>query len=346
MTTPTLTNNPQTQQVMSPIVAIPSSSILTKEEQLNATNYLTWAYKMECIFVDQGLWRHVNGHDWEDAEKYDATLIKAETGTGSQDTVTTTMKPEWLATDNRARCILGRNVSDAQLHHVRRSVTANGAWRKLKELHQSRSLVRKTQLTRELQACRLKEGGNVEEYLENINRIVDEMSAVDLEPKETEIAFAILSGLPQSYSALIMGIEGGGQKITQEMVVALIRNEALRRNQNPSLGVYQKDSAMGAQTGSKRNNEGQKKKGKCFHCGKEGHYKSECRAYKAEKAAGRANKFAKTDSAKGAVEDAMVMFIDEEYLERPMEVGGNKAFKDDTHLANATDVSDRARHHP
>jgi len=128
------------QQVMSPTGTTQAGGNLTEKEKLNSTNYLTWAFKMECILVERGLWNHISGQAYsledEVIIKEEGHVTLAESAQAADKRKKEKMRV-WSARDATVRAILGRNVSDGQLHIIRKAGTAGYAWNKLKELHRS-----------------------------------------------------------------------------------------------------------------------------------------------------------------------------------------------------------------
>lgn len=76
--------------------------------KLNNRNYSNWKFKIELLLIKEKVWD---------------TISKPRPATPD---------PTWTEKDQTARAIIGLNIEDNQLVHVRNETSAKAAWEKLK----------------------------------------------------------------------------------------------------------------------------------------------------------------------------------------------------------------------
>lgn len=94
--------------------------------KLNNRNYFNWKYKMQLLLIKEKVWY---------------TISKDKP---------TTLTEEWTEDDQLAIALIGLNIEDNQLPHVRKTTEAKAAWNALKTMHEKDTLVTKVTLMREM----------------------------------------------------------------------------------------------------------------------------------------------------------------------------------------------------
>ena len=182
--------------------------------------------------------------------------------------------------------------SDSVLLNVSGEDMAKTLWEKLGTLYQSKSLVNKLFLRKKLYNLRMKDGDSVTEHLNAFNTVVSQLSSVDIKILDEDKCISLLCSLPDSWDSLVIAIGSNTTTLNfDEIVSALLSEEMRQRNMEGQNGDAL--SVRGRSQNRNKNNVSSgrsKSPGKfvkvCWKCGKEGHYKQECRSKAPKKGKG------------------------------------------------------------
>lgn len=220
--------------------------------KLNNSNYFAWKFKMKLLLAHQKVW--------------DAVSTAAPT------TVTT----EWTGKDSKAYAIIGLQIEDDQLVHIRETTTAKDAWDALQAYHEKATVNSKFRLLKNVMRMRLDENGDMEAHIACINESFQQLT--DLSTSMTADNWksaAMLGSLPESYDNLVTLMESRPEgELTASKVQATLIDEYRRRVHKEGNGVQAQNSAFLANRRYGANHAAKEKF--CFKCKGKGHYKNEC----------------------------------------------------------------------
>lgn len=91
--------------------------------------------------------------------------------------------------------------------------TTKGLWDKLVNLYQSKSLVNKLFLRKNLYQLRMNEGDSVSEQLNIFNNLVSQLTFVDIKITIDDKCISLLSSLPDSWDNLVIDIGSNATKL-------------------------------------------------------------------------------------------------------------------------------------
>ncbi|GJX47496.1 gag-pol polyprotein [Tanacetum coccineum] len=200
---------------------------------------------------------------------------------------------KWDEMDRNAIANLHLALADGVLSSIEEKKTAKDIWDHLARLYEARSLHNKIFLKRKLYALRMMESTSVTEHVNNLNTLFSQLTSLDCKIDPQERAEILLQSLPDSYDQVIINLTSNvlTDCLVFDDVAASILEEENRRNnredrqtssrQVEALAVTRGRSMERGSSGS--HNHGKSKTGKkknnfkCFKCGKQGHFKKDCR---------------------------------------------------------------------
>ncbi|KAL1558169.1 hypothetical protein AAHA92_08666 [Salvia divinorum] len=234
-----------------------------------------WRLKMKAILMQQGLWDILNAGNASDEE---LDVIEEARRRDMQ---------------YKAYSTLILNLTDRVLREVSKEETATGVWAKLESLYMTKSLANRLHLKQKLLTFKITEGKSLLEQLEEFGKCIDDLKNIDEEIKEEDKALMLLNSLPKSYEhfndAIVLGRES---KICYEEVYSALKLKNSQKSTAKPLdpaaeSLYLKNAGKGlkkkyqkGQEKSGQGPEGRKETRSCHYCGKPGHLKKTCFAWK------------------------------------------------------------------
>nr|XP_034195290.1 uncharacterized protein LOC117611448 [Osmia lignaria] len=227
-----------------------------RTDRLNNENYRTWKFSMKISYVD-GTCKLQEGADAVTEQAYKSKVEKA------------------LST-------IALSIDPDQQIHIVDCKTAEEAWIILEQVYEPRSRQRIMQLKREFVRIRLKENEIMASYLSRMKICSDYLRAAGSEVQDEDLAYAMLTGLPDTYDALTMSLANlEDHKFTSVEIRKALLTEYERRMSKSEESNNQSEIAA-YQTGKQKLQRNTKTNTafKCFQCGKPRHIATHCRGKK------------------------------------------------------------------
>ena len=208
-------------------------------EPLDVDNYATWSLRVMMLLKHKGLW---------------STIERAKDAT---------VDP---GTDQKALSLICLHVQDHHLVTLAMSPTAKAAWESLQQVYKAKSNARSLQLRRELYSLKMAPNEPLTKFVARAKMLRDNLLAAGQDIKSSEIAWAVLNGLPDAYKPIVTVLTASDNELEIDSVLPkLMMAEA------SVLPEIQHDNAVALSATSAR-----KPTRTCYYCGKEGHVKANC----------------------------------------------------------------------
>ena len=244
-------------------------------DKLNGENFAVWKVRMRALLVSKGLWKVTEPS--ADAE-VSAELSESDIGKSEQ-----------------ALALMVLAVEADQMIHIEECKTSREAWEKLIGIYAEPSAANRMRLYERLLTLRFPPGGNSRQHVQLFASTRTELRAVGISIDDTLYKIALLRSLSSSFEGLSIALEAQMDEISIDDLHARIYREEAR--QKAAAGSHA--AALSTRSNDTRRPRFDKRKMKCYHCGKKGHLRSECRKRKQEEAA--ANDEKKEDSTAHAM---------------------------------------------
>ena len=235
----------------------------------DGTNFHMWKFWVQTVLGVRHLWSVVSGED----PKPDETTQPDE-------------HKEWLAKDKEAHAQLTLTLKDEPLSGVLYSMTSAEVWKKLSEQYEERGKQSIAYLISELFRSMLSDDTSMETQLNSMQQKANILKTIGQPLDDSLVAIAMVISLPMSYSTLRTILMAADDKLTTDMVInqVLIEERSKKLPGQTALSVKVMSQTKGkgkAKSGKK----GQKKKGTCTYCSKDGHMEDVCYKKKCDMAA-------------------------------------------------------------
>eukprot|EP00253_Pinus_taeda_P036502 PITA_36502 len=184
-------------------------------KKFNGESFELWKLKMEDLLVDKD------------------QSIAVDLGTKTM----AVSHEEWKKLDRKAKSTIRLCVSDSILLDVSGEATTKALWDKIGTLYQSKSLVNKLFLRKNLYNLRMKDGNLVTEHLNTFNIVVSQLASVDIKISDEDKCISLLSSLPNSWDSLVIAIGSNATALQfDEIVSALLMEEMRQKNMESQNG--------------------------------------------------------------------------------------------------------------
>ena len=242
-------------------------------EKFNGKEFHIWKIRLIALLESKGLMDYLDNEKYIPVPRKDQTKEEIESEAAKK-------QRELLAL---IRLCLGTKP----LLLTQDCKTGTQLMKKLAKIYESNEAINRIELRKRLCEETLESnGGNIDDYLFEVDSLMMQITAVGGKIEEDEILATVFRGLPTSWESIITALEVRTPRITWEEAKTILLNEGRRRKASNSSSRERDENAFyGNQKGGKKGksydksgkNSGDKSfMGKCFKCGQTGHKKADC----------------------------------------------------------------------
>ncbi|KAK2409141.1 alpha carbonic anhydrase [Trifolium repens] len=163
-------------------------------------------------------------------------------------------------------------LRDKVLREVARETNVAGMWAKLESLYMTKSMTHKQFLKQKPYFYRMVESKPITEQLAEFNKIIDDLTNIDVSLEDEDKVLHLLCTLPKSYESFKdTMLYGKETAVTLEEVQSALRTKELTKFKDLKV----EDGGKGGSRGRRARAKGGHK-WNCFHYQKKGHFKRDC----------------------------------------------------------------------
>jgi hypothetical protein len=257
--------------------------LATGVKKFDGTGYEVWSTLMEAVLT---------------AKRIKFVLDETEpTADPKSEGAADEPRKRWANANEQAKALILMSLSDEMVSLVISCATAKDIWNRLKQVHSERSESSKMMLLQEFYSIKMQLGSKVSSYVAATELIAKKLRDVGTSIDDETLIGKIISGLTpdfKHFASSWMSIPPD-QRTYSNLLPRLLAEEAMMARSSKEEPVALKASV---QERGKSQRKDDKKKGtkktdlECYHCGKKGHLKRECRSLKREQEANDAKKYA------------------------------------------------------
>jgi len=229
-------------------------------DKLNGSNYRTWKFNMKMLLIEMELWNYING-----------VVIRLPANNEDFD-----------RKDCKALSTIALGINPDQQIHIMDCTTAKEAWTLLEGVFEPKTRARILQLKKQFIQIKMEEKDSMTSYLCRLKICCDNLREAGSEVNDKDIAYSMLSGLPESYEGIIMMFSNmSDEDFTSIKVKQTLLTEFERRDERSKINVIKEALHSGSSRSIQRDKyEPVKRKfmGKCYKCGIAGHIAKFCKA--------------------------------------------------------------------
>lgn len=228
----------------------------SKIEKLNSTNFYAWKQKIKHLLALKDLDEFID----DDPPSRTDESFKA-----------------WTRKDIKAQATIGLTLSDEMLANTREVETTKQMWKKICDIFERHTLLNKLAARRKFYTATLEEGESILQYANRLRQLAAILKSMNVDIDESEMAMAMLNGLPEAYDPLISAIDaihGEDEKLKFDYVKSRIIQEEQRINTRTSQAAAKTEAAALAALAPATTPRAPRPR--CSFCKKKGHTEDKC----------------------------------------------------------------------
>ena len=245
-----------------------SDSGQIKIDQLHHGNYHAWKIRIQHLLNLKGLEDFIVDNPPSDPEQ-----LKV-----------------WKKKDGKAQATIGLSLSDDMLENVRDVSSAKDMWNCIKNVFERHTLLNKLSARRKFYTATMADNEPILKFSNRIRQLASTLKNMSVPISESEMAMALLNGLPDEYHSLISAldtIDSDGRELSWDHVKSRVLQEEQRINARTRKAQEKSDAAalvtanpsnlpLPAPSCKNCRRRPPRQRPFCNHCNRHGHVESKC----------------------------------------------------------------------
>lgn len=237
--------------------------IVRIEKLQDASQFTTWKFQVRVALNARDIYAVVSG----DEVKPDPA---AEGATAAASSTASTAIATWNRRDAKAQNIIVSSLGERVISHVIDCETSRAMWLKLISIYEQSNEFSKSQLQQQFFSYAKEPADDMATYISKMEVLVHRMRNANVAIDDSMIITKLLTALPQEYRHFASAWDSFAP--TSQTLITLKSRLMIEEQRMKTNDSAEKAVAFVAKGGSKQ----KQKAGKCFSCGRKGHWKSQC----------------------------------------------------------------------
>ena len=224
-----------------------------KIEKLSENNFHAWKQKIKHLLALKDL----------------SEFIEESSPTDGADTAT------WKRKDRKAQAIIGLTLSDDILENVREVTSTKDMWQRICDVFERHTLLNKLSARRKFYTALKAESESALQFSNRIRQLASTLKSMKVTVDESEMAMALLNGLPETYDSLISALDAlHGEE--DDLRLDYVKSRVIQEEQRIENRIGQTHAKSEASALLTNQRPSRRERPKCNFCGKLGHIESKC----------------------------------------------------------------------
>lgn len=229
---------------------------------LNSGNYHSWKIRIQHVLTLKDLEHHLE----EDLPEI-------------SDDFTVSDAAVWTKRDKKAQAIIGLSLSDELLENVREVETTKDMWIAIRNVFERHTLLNKLSARKKFYTATKHSDESVLQFSNRVRQLASTLKSMNVDISESEMAMALLNGLPDEYNALISALDAIDEHETSlrfEFVKSRIIQEEQRIEMRHKSAQEKSEAAALVSRRLVELRRNGRRRPYCTHCKRHGHVESKC----------------------------------------------------------------------
>lgn len=237
------------------------SSSSAKIDKLNHSNYHFWKIRVQHVLTLKDLENFLEEDPPHENESRPEELY------------------QWKKHDKKAQAIIGLTLSDDLLENVREVETTKEMWLAIKNVFERHTLLNKLSARKKFYTATMLKNESVLQFSNRIRQLAATLKSMNVSISESEMAMALLNGLPEEYNALISALDAIDEdetKLKFEFIKSRIMQEEQRISMRTKFAQEKSETTALLTNQQDSNGRNQRRRPYCNFCKRLGHIESKC----------------------------------------------------------------------